>query len=175
MLSLPLHRLVAAAALTAAACARPAPGPERAPLPPAEAAGYSALPDTVVCVVDRNTARGLRPLQAKRGADGQVLLRVGAEVLPLDRVHPVSLMAGYAGREPWYLSEAPISLDGRRYVRVQGERKIPLERLHQYEEMNAIPVFADPSDEPPPEAVYLPVRPGCVFQAYVREDLMGDG
>ena len=34
------------------------------------------------------------------------------------------------------------------------------------------PLRPDPNDASPPKAFYLPVRPGCVFQAYVRSDLL---
>lgn len=161
---------IALAVLLLAACARkPAPAPPAGPAPDS----YAALPDTLVCVVDRTTRSGLRDLTAKRRPDGSAVLLVAGETTPLERIHPVGIIAGYAGAEGWLRSAEPILLQGRRYVAVPGERRIPRERLQQSGEYRAIPLFADPDDATPPQAVYLPTRPGCIFQAYVREDLAG--
>ena len=139
--------------------------------PSAAGAAFEALPDTMICVVDRTTERGLRNLAAKRGTGGEVLLRVSGEVLPLERVHPVGVVAGYAGNESWVTAGEAIRVQERRFVAVPGERRVGLEQLKQAGEYRAIPVFADPNDAAPLDAVYLPSRPGCVFRAYVREDL----
>src|SRR5215213_3837537 len=69
--------VVTALATLAGACGRPTPPPAPAPVPPAPPPAvmqYAALPDTVICVVDRTTDRGLRDLQAKRGPNGGVVL-----------------------------------------------------------------------------------------------------
>lgn len=146
-----------------------APSPDGGP---SEAARYAALPDTSVCVVDRTATRGLRALDAKRDAEGQPVLLVSGHIEPLAKVHPVSVVAGYAGNEPWLADGSPITVQGRRYVKVGGERLVPLDQLQQSGDVHAVPVFSSPSEARPPKAVYLPVRPGCVFQAYVRADLL---
>lgn len=144
--------------------------------PSVSGAAYEALPDTLICVVDRTTDRGLRNLAAKRGPNGEVLLRVAGETLPLERVHPVGVVAGYGGNESWVTAGEAVRLQERRFVPAGGERRVGLEQLTQSGEYRAIPVFADPNDAAPLDAIYLPSRPGCVFRAYVREDLMrGDG
>jgi hypothetical protein len=162
-------------AAAAGACGRRAPeapaGPTPEPQPTLEER-YAAMPDTAVCVVDRTTQRGLRKLEAKKSPDQGIVLLVAGEIRPLDELHPVGVMAGYAGRESWLSAGEPIALQGRRYEKVGGERQVQPEQLQQLEEYRAIPVFADPSDVPPPRAIYVPVRPGCVFQAYVRADLL---
>lgn len=160
--------LLAAGAITAA-CSRGG----GAGAPTAGTARYAVLPDTSVCVVDRTTERGLRNLAAKRTPDGEAVVLISGEVRPLSELHPVGIVAGYAGRERWYTSDAPITVQGRRYSKVQGDRRIPLESLRMGGEYQAIPLYVDPADAQPPRAVYAPVRPGCVFQAYVREDAMG--
>lgn len=161
--------LLSACAL-AGACSR-TPAPNAAPS--SEAARYAALPDTLVCVVDRTTERGLRNLTAKRAPDGEALVLISGSPRPLSELHPVGIVAGYAGRERWYTGNEPITVQGRRYTKVQGDRRIPLESLRMGGEFRAIPLYVDPADTQPPRAVYAPVRPGCVFQAYVREDAVG--
>lgn len=166
------HRLlVLALAAGLAGCGGRSAETTDSPVP--GAAAFQALPDTTVCVVDRTTQRGLRNLAAKRGAGGEALLRLGGEIVPLNRVHPLGVVAGYAANEAWVASGDPIRLDGRRYLPVGGERLITIEQLQQSGEYQAYPYFADPNDAAPLDAVYLPSRPGCVFRAFVREDLMG--
>lgn len=166
---------VAALGLAMGACAGNRPPEPAAPTEPSAAERYEALPDTSVCVVDRTTSRGLRNLAAKREADGRVVLLVSGKMRSLEDLHPVGVVAGYAGRESWVAGSEPIPVQGRRYVRVGGERRVPIEALQQLGEHQAIPVFSDPKDTTPPRAVYVPLRPGCVFQAFVREDLVTSG
>ena len=168
--SAPLLPLLLCVITVLGACSRSAGG--EGPATPEPDDRYASLPDATVCVVDRTTRRGLRELRAKQDPDGTLLLRVADEVLTLEQIHPVGIVAGYAGAEPWYRSDEPITLQGSRYRKVEAERRIPMEQLEQAAEHRAIPVFAAPGDAPPPEAVYVPVRPGCIFQAYVREDLL---
>lgn len=158
--------LLAGAAGLATACSG---NPEPASQAPRD---FAALADTLVCVVDRTADTGLRELPAKQGANGTVVLFSGGQVRPLDSVHPVSLVAGYAGRERWLAAGEPIDFRGDRFVKVPEERRVAVELLGRVGEHRGIPLFADPGDEPPPEALYVPLRPGCIFQAYVREDLM---
>lgn len=155
--------------LLLAACAGN-PRPSSDPPP-----GWASLPDTVVCVVDRASDTGLRDLAAKQDPQRGPVLLVDGEARPLESVHPVSLVAGYGGAEPWYAAGEAIPFGGSRYVMVESERSIPRDLLSRVGEHRGILLFADPGDAPPPEAVYVPVRAGCIFQAYVREDLMRGG
>lgn len=135
-----------------------------------DSARWEALPDTALCVVDRTTASGLRELPAKIDG-GTVLIRADRRVVPADQLHPVTLLAGYGGEEPWVRSGDPVRHGGRRFIRTGGERRVPIALVTRVGDFQAVPIFAAP-DESPVEAVYVPLRPGCVFQAYVREDLL---
>lgn len=167
-------RLAVATALIAlaVACGRtpPAAAPT-APAGPSIAQQYAALPDTVVCVVDRTTDRGLRDLLAKRAANGSVVLLVDDQINALEQIHPVGVAAGYAGNEVWYSRSAPITLQNRNYIRYGGERRVPLNQLRRVGAYQGVPLFSAPADTVRPQAVYVPVRVGCIFNAYVREDL----
>src|SRR5690554_3445080 len=85
--------LLVFAALLSACATTAGPAPRAAP--PAE---YAALPDTTVCVVDRAAADGLRQIPGKLRGEEVVLLQNGT-VQALEVVHPVNVIAGYAGRE----------------------------------------------------------------------------
>lgn len=172
----PFRLAVSTALVTlAGACASnppPAPAPaQRAPTGPSVAQQYAALPDTVVCVVDRTTERGLRDLQAKRAANGSVVLLVDNEIHPLDEIHPVGVAAGYAGQEFWFTRGQAITLQGRSYMKYRGERRVPLVQLRRVGDYQGIPLYSAPADSVRPQAVYVPARVGCIFNAYVREDL----
>jgi hypothetical protein len=147
------------------ACAGTLPGststPER----------WATLADTTLCVVDRSSPSGLRELAAKMESDGRVVLLENRRIVPLEDVHPVSLLAGYAGREPWIAGGTPIQHAGRRFIKTGGERRVPMNLLRRVGDHQGALLFASP-EESSPEAVYVPLRPGCVFQAYVREDLL---
>jgi hypothetical protein len=154
------------ASIAVAACAGTLPGMGGTP------AGWEAMADTTLCVVDRTAPSGLRNLAAKKDASGRVMVLSNNRIRTLDEVHPVSLLAGYAGSEPWVSGAAtPVRHADRRYIRAGGERRVPIELLARVGDYQGVPLFASP-DERPAEAVYVPLRPGCVFQAYIREDLM---
>jgi len=156
-----------AAMLLSAACST-APAPAPAPRAPA---AFVALPDTIVCVIDRTSPSGLAQLGAKVGAEGVVLFADGA-VRPLESVHPIGVIAGYAGQEQWLTQGEPIVYDGRRYPRVGGERRIASELIRRVGEHRGILLFAGEEDSSPIDALYVPTSPGCIFQGFVREDLI---
>lgn len=171
-----MNRIILAvlALVSTGACARnPATAPRPVPPPaPAAAEQYASLPDTAVCIVDRTTRRGLRSLSARVEPDGQVVVLIAGQLEKLSDLHPIELAAGYAAREPWVTSGEPITVQGRPYEKVGPERRIPLEQVERSDEYRTILVFSDPNDPAPPRALYIPLRPGCVFQAYVRADLL---
>ena len=165
--------VITALATFAGACGSappPAPGPAPSTAP-SVAQQYAALPDTVVCVVDRTTDRGLRDLDAKRAANGSVVLLVDNTMLSIDQVHPVGVTAGYAGQEIWYTRGQPVTLQGSAYMKYGGERRVPLDQLRRVGDYQGVPLYGAPADTVRPQAVYVPVRVGCIFTAYVREDL----
>jgi hypothetical protein len=156
----------------AGACAHNPPAAPGPPPPPTAAERYAALPDTSVCVVDRTTRRGLRPLAAKVQPGGQVVVLVSGRLQNLEDLHPIGIAAGYAARESWVTAGEPLTIQGRRYEKAGPARLIGLEQLQQSGEYRSIPLFVDPKDPSPPRAFYVPLRPGCVFQPYVRSDLL---
>jgi hypothetical protein len=150
----------------------PSPGPA-APAAPSAAARYAALPDTTVCVVDRTTSRGLRDLPAKRSEAGGAVVLMGGEIQPIEVLHPTNVIAGYAGQETWFTRGQSVTVQNRAFVRHGGERRVPLDQLTRVGEFQGIPVYASPTDPSPPPALYVPIRVGCIFQAYVRQELFG--
>lgn len=153
--------------LALSGCGLLRPTSSATPLPP----DYAALPDTVVCVVDRSTDTGLREIPAKI-RDGGIVLFADGEVRPLESVHPVNVIAGYAGGEAWLTEGEPIGFQGRSFVRYLGERRIAPDLLRRAGEHRGVLIFIGADSSPPVEAIYIPTAPGCIFQGYVRDDLV---
>jgi hypothetical protein len=161
--------LLLALALPLAACGG-AP-PSSGPAPTNASAEYAALPDSVVCIIDRTSPAGLTELPAKVGPSGPVVLENG-QIRSLETIHPINVIAGYAGREGWLTRGDPIVYSQRRYVRTGGERRVASNLLIRAGEHMGILLFAGGDDDSPFDALYVPTAPGCIFQAYVREDLL---
>ena len=73
----------------------------------------------------------------------------------------------------WYVYGNPIFWGGRRRVRYGPERAFRPGELVSRGDYAGVPVFAEPGAGDPPERVYVPVRHGCVFQAYYLDDHAG--
>jgi hypothetical protein len=139
---------------------------------------YTALRDSLVCVVDRTAPSGLVRIPAK--VDGsRVVLLVDNAIVPLETEQPISVIAGYAGSEAWLVRGDPLSLGGNQYKRSQpatpggsSERRVEPDLLRRAGEYMGILLFAGATDDPPPDALYVPTAPGCIFQPYVRSDLI---
>lgn len=144
--------------------------PSRGPQPSVPPA-YAALPDSLVCVVDRAMPLGLRELPAKVQGDEIVILEDG-QITPLEAVHPVNVIAGYAGQESWLRQGQPIPFAGTSFARTGGERRVRATLLQRVGEYRGILLFAGADDGPPVDALYVPTAPGCVFQPFVRQDLL---
>jgi len=145
--------------------------PPRAPEGPTVPPEYSALPDALVCVIDRSAPLGLREVPAKvRG--GSIVLLDGEVIRPLEEVHPVNVIAGYAGEEEWLRRGDPVTHAGARFSRTGGERRIALDLLRRAGEFQGFLLFSGQDDAAEPTALYVPTAPGCIFQAYVRDDLI---
>ncbi|HET7229346.1 MAG TPA: hypothetical protein VFJ16_05055 [Longimicrobium sp.] len=74
----------------------------------------------------------------------------------------------YVERAPWYQAQSPVPFGGRNYVGNHPPQVIEPGLLVFVGRYRGVPVFKaaeDPGN--PPEYIYLPVRPGCVFQPLV--------
>jgi hypothetical protein len=80
--------------------------------------------------------------------------------------HPV-VAPQYAGATDWYAERAPITFRARRYAREQLPLHIAASELRRLGEYRGTPVFVSTTEGEPPEALFLPVQPGCIFQMFV--------
>jgi hypothetical protein len=164
--------LLAGGWLTAASAAACGPGPRPAAAPPAAVAPVPAeappparttsLPrDISVCVVQNGRLEDVTALydpvtrDTSFGPPGRELPGLAA-----------------TGKE-WYIYGNPIHWRERQRVRYGPERAFRPGELVFLGDYVDVPVFAEPGAGADPERVYVPVRQGCVFQAYYLDDHAG--
>jgi hypothetical protein len=87
---------------------------------------------------------------------------------PFSEVHPAT--EGYAADAAWFIANEPLVLGGFRYVKYGAPRVLLPHELVRAREYRGVPLFAEPPGGDRPPVVYVPVRPGCVFQSY--QDLL---
>ena len=126
-----------------------------------------ALPDTTLCLVDRASPTGLMWVSAKQVVEtGEVVITDGDRRLPLAERYPVTVRNGYAQGESWFIGNAPIRYSGAEYRQYGPQREIRPTDVMRGRDVAGVPVFLDPRDSSPPEILYVPVAPGCIFQPY---------
>ncbi|HST61919.1 MAG TPA: hypothetical protein VLK84_24675 [Longimicrobium sp.] len=82
---------------------------------------------------------------------------------------PAGTPTGYAAGAPWFIRNEPIIVEGASYVKYGTPRVVPMESLARAGEFGGVPLFTDDPLPRPPEVLYVPARPGCVFQLYMLE------
>jgi hypothetical protein len=136
------------------------PPPPPPPPPPAER-------EMEICVIDdQGNIQVVDAIFLPETGDTMVVVdgqrRAFATVYPTD--------ARYAAGQRWFVDNEPIHVMDQRYVKTGLPRIIQPQELTRVGEYQGVSVFAQPGAETPPAVIYLPVRPGCEFQAYQAEE-----
>lgn len=157
-------RVVMLAVVVCAGCYLPCPR-AAAPPPAAGPPGIGTAPLSMhqprVCVL-RDGRLAL--------VDAEYRTREGDTVyqgVPFSRAFPLG--GGYALPHEWYRRGEPIEIRGRPYAKYGTTSHFLPEELARAGEYRGVPLFVDAGDSGLPY-VYLPVRPGCEFQAYMDAD-----
>lgn len=123
-----------------------------------------------VCVIDQTGHREVEALY--RPASGDTVILQGGGPVPLEAAYPSA--TEYAEGKRWYTDLGTIHLLGRRYEPYLKLRTVTPTNLrpggnvlHRAATYDGVAVFAERSDSDPPKLLYLPVRPGCLFQPYI--------
>jgi hypothetical protein len=125
--------------------------------------------------------------------EGMVLRQVAARVdpatgdttvrgVPFAEAHPATAPT-YAASATWFINDEPIEIAGRRYVKyglprnegiifgLQGDVEgVPTRHRGEFQ---GTPLFIEPGADWPARTIYVPVRPGCSFQAYGLQSSAG--
>ncbi len=138
----------------------PAPLPTPEPVVP-------ALPPTEdirqinVCVVENGQ---LREVQAQYNATrGDTTVNGQA----FSTAYPST--TGYAAGATWYINSDVITVGGQRYVKFGLPRVLGVNEVTRTTDFQGVPVFAETGATGTPDIIYVPVRTGCEFQPYQRE------
>jgi len=126
------------------------------PVPPAQA--EKAGEEIAVCVVKDGALASLPAAYDPATGDTTVDGR------PFSQVHPDTV--GYAGGRQWYLAEVPIRFERYHYVKYGIPRVLGMHEITPVAQYEGVPIFAEAGRTGPWEVLYLPERPGCMFQPY---------
>lgn len=135
-----------------------------APLPPPPAPAPAPMPEMRsirVCVVEGGQLREVDAMVDPATADTVVDGRRFSDVYPST--------IGYAGGQDFFIRNEPITVNRTRYVKFGLTRIVPANALAPAGEVQGVTVFRDASGTGTPEVLYVPVRSGCEFQTYQRE------
>jgi hypothetical protein len=126
--------------------------------------GPARYTDTRICIVDRSAPTGLREAVVQKDEKrGTLYLNEGGDLHRLSATRA----RGYAKNERWFSRKSPIRQYARRYLPYGPRRVVPVSALTRGADHEGVPVFLDRRDVKQPDALYVPVEPGCVFQPYV--------
>ncbi len=82
-------------------------------------------------------------------------------------------LPGYAESAAWYRNDEPVILNGRRYDRFGYLRRLDPDgfaahgrEMVQVGEQRGVPLYAEGPDPARPTVLWIPLRPGCLFQSY---------
>ena len=128
---------------------------------PRSAEELSEQQTTPVCVVEDGELRMITAAYHSARGDTLVAGRRFADV------HP-AVTPPYAADAGWFQRSAEINVKGHLYTAYAQPRVIASNLLEPVGEFEGVPAFSEVGTGAEPEILYLPVRPGCVFQQYVR-------
>ena len=128
--------------------------PLPAPAPP-------AMIPIRVCVVEGGELREVEAMVSPATGDTLVNQRRFSEVYPETM--------GYAATQDFYIRGEAVTWNRTRYVQFGLTRIIPANALIRAGEYQGVPVFRERHVTGTPDVLYMPVRSGCEFQVYQRE------
>jgi hypothetical protein len=132
--------------------------PPAPPPPPAPPETRLSARDLQVCVLENGALRHVRVDYDTRTSDTTFNGR------PFSEAYPET--TGYAADASWFITNEPVPLNGRRYVKYGYPRVLGVTEITRVGEHQGVPVFAGAGATSATEVVYLPVRRGCEFQPY---------
>jgi hypothetical protein len=89
--------------------------------------------------------------------------------VPFREAHPVTAPA-YAPAAPWYVQTDSLQFGQQLYVRFGLTRRLDPPELVRVGTHQGTAIFAETGSAAPHPALFVPVRPGCVFQPYQRRE-----
>jgi hypothetical protein len=176
-------------ALLIAGCAPPAPSPPPPPVPiPAPAPAPAAMDttprlgargaDTEPCVIHHMCLPYCVVRDGRLQTVGVLYDAATGDSLygrqRLSQAFPVD--STYAGNARWFVSSEPIRTAVGTYVKYGLPRILGATDVVPVTTFRHVTVFAEPSANlRRPDVVYVPTRPGCVFQPYTHGEISSPG
>jgi hypothetical protein len=114
-----------------------------------------------VCVVEGGELREVEAMVSPATGDTLVNQRRFSDVYPETM--------GYAATRDFYIRSEAVTWNRTRYVQFGLTRIIPANALIRAGEYQGVPVFRERNVTGTSDVLYMPVRSGCEFQVYQRE------
>jgi len=154
--------LGATLAAMSVACVPPRIGDRGDDVPRSAGSGERNQPDPQesVCVVQADSLRLVAVTRSPTNNDTLV------DGILFKNAYPATYPP-YVATAPWYVAGEFVRFGQRVYANNDPPQRISLELLRFVGRYRGVPVFkaADETVTPPP-TIYLPIRPGCVFQPF---------
>lgn len=84
--------------------------------------------------------------------------------VPFSQAYPST--GEYAAGESWYVDHEYVQFDDRPFVPLGLPRVLEPRDLVRFGEFEGVPLFKEAGENRRPDVIYVPERPGCVFQPY---------
>ncbi|HEU0300605.1 MAG TPA: hypothetical protein VFR37_14140 [Longimicrobium sp.] len=140
----------------------PASAPATRPYPPPPAEVCRCIR---ICVVQRGRLLEVPVRYNTRTGDTLTM-----DSLPFSHVYPVT--GEYAAVAGWFIHNEPITFHGVRWIRYGMPRVLGIPEITRIGEHRGVGVYLEMGQTVPVDVIYLPTRPGCEFQPYVRSAKM---
>lgn len=156
--------LIAALALAACAGGREVPAPAPSPLPAAEPPPAVTMPSLRI--------HTLRACLVQNGALTEVTFSYDIltgdslyQGVPFSQAFP--LHDGYAAEARWFIDNEPIPFTRPwAHVKYGYPRVMGVHEIVRAGEHRGVGIYVAVGDTVDPQVIYVPVRPGCLFQRY---------
>jgi hypothetical protein len=172
----PMKRRLAALALAAVASACNPPAPQATPPPTAAPASeptvidhfphYTPDQELRVCVIEGTELKTVTLRYNVVTGDSLTL-----DGRPFREAYPAD--ARYAENARFYVDNETVTIAGRRYPKYGLPRVLGVDEVERAAEFGGVGVYIEKGTGMPNSVYYLPVRPGCVFQPYQIDYIVG--
>jgi hypothetical protein len=96
---------------------------------------------------------------------GDTLVVVQGQRRPFAQVYPATAPT-YAAGATWFINNDAVMFNNREFVRYGVPRVISPAELQRVGDYRGVGLWAQTGATTPYDVVYVPIRPGCEFQAY---------
>ena len=122
-----------------------------------------------VCVVQGNQLVDVPAIARPTMRD--TLVMQGGQRVPFSTAYPAT-GPGYAGGQTWFINNETIRFNNREYLKYGVPRGITPAQLSRTGETQGGGVWTETGAGATQNGIYVPIRPGCEFEAYQPREVL---